>query len=294
MLSPRRVAFSDMPYMDAAPPRRETYVVRADWDDDQPTRGSPPDASSVCVVLLAILITIILWNMHRTTAASAAYGAERRAAPWGFASAMRARAPSLRKSGVASARNAKPAGAAAEAAAPAKPAPTPAATPSADDALLDKEVQGKMKESGVQNLTPCAQKDYKSVPTSEKAKNDESVKRFVDAHPDAILLIWAPWCPHCHKAMPAVAEAAGKVKEDVPTALVNAEMVSPSLISGTDGKSVAKVTHFPFLMRAGAKEVHDGPMTADAIVDFARKGKRHPVEGPRMISDAEKELLSYF
>ena len=127
-----------------------------------------------------------------------------------------------------------------------------------------------IKVPNVHHLTPSPEggKGYDSLTPDEKKANDDKVMRFADSHPGATIFIFAPWCPHCHGAMPQFIAAAGLVGETM--AVANAEMCSESLLRG----GLANVTHFPFVCKRdknGDTHVLENAITKESIVEFASK-----------------------
>ena len=54
-------------------------------------------------------------------------------------------------------------------------------------------------------------------------------------------MIFAPWCPHCHKCMPAFYEASNDAT--IPFAIINAELVHSELFAGDS--RLCDLKHFP-------------------------------------------------
>lgn len=101
--------------------------------------------------------------------------------------------------------------------------------------------------TNVHNLTPCNDstcKDYKSMPAADKQAHSHNVREFMKQHDRVMLFVYAPWCPHCHNAMPAYFDAASK--SDIPFALLNAELVHPDVLSGET--RVCDVKYFPTIV----------------------------------------------
>ena len=128
---------------------------------------------------------------------------------------------------------------------------------------LDKTLAKKVKKpgssgKGVHNLTPCDSsdpskcQDVKKVDPSVHVQNEKHVREFLSKHPVSMIMVFAPWCPHCHTAMPEFAKAAEKC--DVPFALINAELLPPKLLQGES--ALFNVQYFPFIMRR-EKSGHD-------------------------------------
>ena len=84
-------------------------------------------------------------------------------------------------------------------------------------------------DTSIHNLTHCSENDtscnnIKTVVKEHAMKNGELFIEFDNAHSDYLIMIYAPWCPHCHRAMPNFMEASKK--SNVKFALLNAELLS--------------------------------------------------------------------
>lgn len=209
---------------------------------DAPDRRSN-SVNSICVIILAVLVGIVLWNMQRNAYGMPPIG------PFGAISSMLGR--------VTSARIASP-----DASSPDKHL-----NPEINEKLADVNANGR---TCVINTTHCKDdecKDFQRMDPSSKAKFDAEVMEAKKKHPDALTFVWAPWCAHCHNAMPTVLEAAKELKD--PVIMVNCEMVSRSMLS-KEGVG-AQVTHFPFLTCRG--KIFNGRMDKASIKEFVEGGE---------------------
>lgn len=113
---------------------------------------------------------------------------------------------------------------------------------------LDAALMEKVKGGKLHNLTPCTDdscKNYKSMPNEAKVKHSEAIHEFMDSHKLVMLLVYAPWCPHCTNVKPVFAEAAAEAS--IPFAVVNAEMVmADSVFAGE--KKVCDLKYFPTIV----------------------------------------------
>lgn len=105
-------------------------------------------------------------------------------------------------------------------------------------------------EQGCYNLTFCGKgdplcEDMKKIDPSVRAKTEAAVMSFLDKHPTCVVMIFAPWCPHCHTALPKFVEASKSAT--VPFALINAEMMDPKTMHGD--KALFNVQYFPFIVK---------------------------------------------
>jgi thiol-disulfide isomerase/thioredoxin len=142
-------------------------------------------------------------------------------------------------------------------------------------ALADRHVPAEAKKElasalNVTNVTPCtsdACADYKSLSEESKEVSSKALRDFVATHSDCVLMVYAPWCPHCHTAMPHFVTASKRLS--TPLGIVNAEMVTKETLSGPN--AVCQVTHFPFVVSVRTGKVMDGAVNEDAVVDFVGK-----------------------
>lgn len=82
---------------------------------------------------------------------------------------------------------------------------------------------------------------YQTMTDADKERNAEAVRAFMSANKRAVVMFFAPWCGHCHSAMPMYAELAANA--DVPCVMLNAETLPSSVISGTN--AIFDVQYFP-------------------------------------------------
>lgn len=202
------------------------------WNAHRQPRTNLVDHAQICAVILGIVLCYLVLNHQR------------RSSGYESIPATAARWASVAVGHVVSARAAK----------------CQYLTEEANAALV--------KAPNVRLLTPSpeGEKGYEGLTDAEKQANDDKVMRFVETHPGSTLFIFAPWCPHCHGAMPLFLAAAKLVGGDM--AIVNAEMCSAHLLRG----GLANVTHFPFVCKRGGDgevAVLDKALTKEAIAEFA-------------------------
>ena len=85
----------------------------------------------------------------------------------------------------------------------------------------------------VRKVEPPQGKTFEDMTPEEKQANGEKLREFVANTPGAMVLFYAPWCPHCKKATPAL-EALKKAYPTVPMMCVNCESVSSDCFGGKD------------------------------------------------------------
>lgn len=147
-----------------------------------------------------------------------------------------------------------------------------------DDEGLQKSICGPGQKNCATNLTPCSSddcSDIKNVNADYKKAADKAVIDFVQENKTCMLMIYAPWCPHCHTAMPKFIEASTKAK--CPFGIINAELVSPQLLQGDS--ALFNVQFFPYIIRREQKggeasdTVYKGAPTMEGYLKHAEMDK---------------------
>lgn len=107
---------------------------------------------------------------------------------------------------------------------------------------------------------------YKSLSEESKEKNGAQAREWMKAHENAIIMIFAPWCGHCHNAMQPLSEVASKTR--YPCLMMNAETLPTHMLAGP--KSVHPVEYFPtFLVKKGT-ELKPVPSPEGAAQELAK------------------------
>lgn len=128
------------------------------------------------------------------------------------------------------------------------------------------------------NLSPCPSghecKDTNKVSDEAKAHHEATALEFVKDNPNAVIMIFAPWCPHCKVMMVEFVKASEQC--DKKFGILNGEMVRREFLMGP--AAPLNVTHFPYVCKLRAKpnntalqvDVYDGPPTAEGVLNFAK------------------------
>lgn len=122
------------------------------------------------------------------------------------------------------------------------------------------------------NLTFCKKgdptcEDFKNVTHQYKYKKTAEVRDYFNNHHNVVVLIFAPWCPHCHTALPKFMAASDEMKKHRDVAIINAEMVDRELMGEL------QVTHFPYIFaedRKNKRKVHKGKVSEEELIKFAK------------------------
>lgn len=83
---------------------------------------------------------------------------------------------------------------------------------------------------------------YKSMSDDEKKKVEATTRKLIKKHDKLIVMLFAPWCPHCHDMMPVMAKTA-KANPGVNFLFVNAETLPRSAFQGDD--AIFNLEYFP-------------------------------------------------
>lgn len=155
---------------------------------------------------------------------------------------------------------------------------------------LDKYV--KFVHEKCKNLTECIEgdgecHDFKNVAANFKKSTTEKVHEYLDTHPNMLILVYAPWCPHCHTALPEFMKVVDEVKDTVDVAILNAEMVERELL-GT-----MNITHFPYIakckdgMKSGTHEVYRGAPKSEELIKFCKGTNNVAVNAKKVVNELD-------
>ena len=134
-----------------------------------------------------------------------------------------------------------------------------------------------------------------AITDAQKKEVSRATKQWVDSHNKCVVMIFAPWCPHCKTAIPLML-AMAKDAPEVPFLIVNADSVDRPLLS--EGGMVT-VPHFPFY---ACKTTAGEPLTSiespEVGIEMCRaeaaKAGAALVSGKRASLDPEEELCDPF
>lgn len=86
---------------------------------------------------------------------------------------------------------------------------------------------------------------WKSMTDKDKEAALAALRKHIAAHPKLVVMIWAPWCGHCHAAMPKFLAATKELEaHGIHSLLINAESI-PRTAWGTGANAVFKIEYFP-------------------------------------------------
>ena len=143
------------------------------------------------------------------------------------------------------------------------------------------------------NLTSCKEgdskcMDIKKVDQALMMENAKKIMEELKLHEKMVILIYAPWCPHCHKAMPSFIEAS-KINPTSQYVVINAELVPRELLTET-----FKVSHFPFIVKVEKNkggEIFKAAPTKEDLVEFETDEIKPPPATKKNKSEGESNSL---
>lgn len=83
---------------------------------------------------------------------------------------------------------------------------------------------------------------WQAATDQEKAKCEATARAFLAAH-KTVVMLYAPWCPHCHQAMSSFAKAALSAPSGVKFLMINAEALPRTAFQGEG--SLYDLQYFP-------------------------------------------------
>lgn len=107
-------------------------------------------------------------------------------------------------------------------------------------------------------VADCKDGNWKKLTDGEKTKIDERMKAWLSKseNQDVVIMVFAPWCPHCHNSMPEFVKLYEKMSGDFKMLIVDAEACPRDTF--TEGKPTClhPLKYFPtFLLRQKGKPV---------------------------------------
>lgn len=143
------------------------------------------------------------------------------------------------------------------------------------DSLTDASSVYTGVASGVKlaNAGETNPKAYQTMSDVVKEGNQKNIEAFLKAKDKVVIMLFAPWCEHCHTSMPLLKDCASKY----PTLMIDAETVPRSMVDGTPG-SLFKLEYFPtFMIKTGG----------------TYKNVSSPAQGVEQLSDTSAGIASF-
>lgn len=135
---------------------------------------------------------------------------------------------------------------------------------------------------------------YKSLSADEKKKIGVQLDQWLNQRPSAMVMLFAPWCPHCHDAMSTFSGAASKINAK-NAIMVNAETLPAEMIMGEQARLLpleyyptfaVKSKHSSKLNRVGSPNEAVSQMN-EASATAARVAPMEPLDDDESSQAAE-------
>lgn len=97
---------------------------------------------------------------------------------------------------------------------------------------------------------------WKEMTDAQKSKVVDAIRKWMNdpEHAYSVIMIFAPWCAHCHSAMPKLSAAVEK--DALPCLMVNAESVPVDALTGANAIiPEVPVEYFPLIICKSPQEV---------------------------------------
>lgn len=115
---------------------------------------------------------------------------------------------------------------------------------------------------------------FQTASDEEKEDVHDKLVQWLQVHPRAMIMIFAPWCRHCHNAMPTFVERAKVIKASgIDSLMINAEALPRSTFMGD--KALLQCEYFPtFVAKTVDLEVKSTiEAAAEAVIEAAAEEK---------------------
>lgn len=128
------------------------------------------------------------------------------------------------------------------------------------------------------DCTKRTQDGWKQMSDSEKATCYATAKSVVAKYDKLAIMLFAPWCPHCHSAMSAFAEMSAQ-NPGVPFVMINAEALPRDAFTGPT--PFFPLEYFPTFAYKTSKE--ESLQGAESIASLGSKFSNAAVSGKRAV-----------
>ena len=96
--------------------------------------------------------------------------------------------------------------------------------------------------------------DWKSLKEEERSKIDSALHAFLEKNDDVVIMVFAPWCPHCHKMMPNFVKLSHSGRPGQRFLMVNAETCTRDTFTRRAPGMIHPLQYFPtFLVKKDGK-----------------------------------------
>lgn len=94
-------------------------------------------------------------------------------------------------------------------------------------------------------VADCADGNWKSISDAERKSVDEALRSFLSMGV-GVMMVFAPWCPHCKTMMPQFLELTKDMKDVL---IVNAETVGKNTFASSQEGSIFSLQYFPTFLK---------------------------------------------
>lgn len=124
-------------------------------------------------------------------------------------------------------------------------------------------------------VADCKGGDYKSMKDTERTSIDKGLREYLKTESKMAIMIFAPWCPHCHTMMPEFLKIAAESRKQGSKCkflLINAESVKRDSLTKGHPTCIYPLEYFPtFLVKEGDKYTEN---TLPSLVAFCGGGEK--------------------
>ena len=85
--------------------------------------------------------------------------------------------------------------------------------------------------------------NYRKITDKQRVTCGETADSWLSKHSQAVIMVFARWCPHCHNAMPELAKNAKKYNK-VDTLLLHHEVLPSDFVKDATGHAISSFPHF--------------------------------------------------
>ena len=140
------------------------------------------------------------------------------------------------------------------------------------DGVLDANKVYKQIPSGKVSLIDCPKAEtdpqaWKKYSAADKKACEKHAREWLKKHDKAVIMVFAPWCGHCHKAMPLFAETSSGTQ--LPFLMINAEAMPREALSGAG--AIYSCEYFPTFLAKHGDEIKLAKSPQEAVHMLAQK-----------------------
>lgn len=104
-------------------------------------------------------------------------------------------------------------------------------------------------------VATCKDGDWKNLKNEERARIDGALRNFLNANENVVIMVYAPWCPHCHQAMPKFAKMQRGLRGGMKMCIVDAESCDRATFTQGSPTMIHPLQYFPtFLIKSKGED----------------------------------------